>query len=515
MGLLAFVGSPPRALIAALLLVAGAGGVLAQLADPLPGRVEKRGLMVEIRDVARLSDTRGLLPADQDGNPAGWARINYVRDVSDGRRFANDLRGVLYRIDGGAAVVYANLGAVFPLTIYKPLEAGFIGFDVHPDFPRNGLFYTAHSELATGNPAAPHFIPPGFTLADVKIHTVLTEWRATNPAAPAFAGTRREVFRVGSVLGGVTHPLAHIHFNPIARPGARDYGLLYVGGADMGFSNGQGPNGRNPAQTQRLDSIVGAILRIDPRSPSMSGGTQGLGDYTVPGINKFAADGDPTTLGEIYAYGFRNAHRLSWDASDGTMYAVDVGMNHVEEVNIVREGENYGWMRREGYFLNEVKRGGPLNQLFAMPQDVLEGGRKDGFTYPVAVYDHNDGQAITGGFAYDGSIPTLRGRFVFGDIVRGRLFAADVAAMKKADDGVPQTVAPIEEIQLYTRNAEGVRTYVTFRELAEATMGATLPRVDLHMHRSRDGDILVTSRQDGTIRMLVAGVGRGAAASVR
>ena len=75
--------------------------------------------------------------------------------------------------------------------------------------------------------------------------------------------------------------------------------------------------------------------------------------------------------------------------------------------------------------------------------------------------------------------------------------------MKKADDGIPQTVAPVEEIQLYVRNASGGRTYVSFRELVEKTMGATMARADLHISRSRDGELFLTSRQDGTIRMLV------------
>jgi hypothetical protein len=92
---------------------------------------------------------------------------------------------------------------------------------------------------------------------------------------------------------------------------------------------------------------------------------------------------------------------------------------------------------------------------------------------------------------------------VFGDITRGRLFAADTAAMKKADDGIPQTVAPVEEIQLYVRDANGNRTYTSLRELAERTMGATLTRADLHISRSRDGELFITSRQDGMIRMLV------------
>ena len=63
--------------------------------------------------------------------------------------------------------------------------------------------------------------------------------------------------------------------------------------------------------------------------------------------------------------------------------------------------------------------GGALNQLFALPAEVLDGQQKDEFTYPVAIYDHDEGQAVTGGFAYHGRIAALRGKFVFGDIVRG------------------------------------------------------------------------------------------------
>ena len=80
-----------------------------------------------------------------------------------------------------------------------------------------------------------------------------------------------------------------VEFNPTAKPGDPDYGLLYTSGSDLGFSNGGGPNASNPAQTQRLDSIITAILRIDPRSPSVTGGRKGLGDYTIPMANKFAA----------------------------------------------------------------------------------------------------------------------------------------------------------------------------------------------------------------------------------
>jgi hypothetical protein len=65
------------------------------------------------------------------------------------------------------------------------------------------------------------------------------------------------------------------------------------------------------------------------------------------------------------------------------------------------------------------------------------------------------------------------------------------------------TVAPVEEIQLYVRDASGNRVYVTFRELVERTMGASITRADLHISASRDGELFITSRQDGVIRMLV------------
>lgn len=477
--------------------------------NPIPEPIVKRGIAVEVRDLARLPDTRGLRPADQDVAPAAWARVSYVRDSPDGRRFANDSRGFLYLIDSNnQPQVYANIAATFPLTVYGRLESGFIGFVFHPEFATNGLFYTVHAERGPGNPKTPDFIPIGYGLKDVTYHNVITEWHATNPAANAFEGTRRELLRAAHVVLNLTHPIGAVEFNPTAKRGDPDYGLLYTSGSDFGFSNGGGPNASNPAQTQRLDSIITAILRIDPRSPSVTRGRKGLGDYTVPVANKLAADGDPKTLGEIYAYGFRNAHRLSWD-TDGTMFASDIGMNHIEEINIVRNGENYGWMKREGYFENGRVRGGALNELYPLAPEILDGRVKDGYTYPVVVYDHDEGRAVTDGFPYHGRIAALKGKFVFGDIQNGRVFVSDLAAMKKADDGIPQTVAPVEEVQLYVRDAGGKRVDVSFRDLIDKTMGKPAPRADLHISRSRDGELFLTSRQDGMIRMLVPDSGSG------
>ena len=484
--------------------IAATGSLSAQVQNPIPERVEKRALRVELRDVVRLPDTRAMLPPGQDVTPAGWARVSFIRDAPDGRRFVNDSRGFLYLLSADNRLsVYANVAEAFPHAIYSRLESGFIGFTFHPAFAKNGLFYSVHGERAQGNPARPDFIPPGYGPSDVTHHNVITEWRATSPAAATFDGTRRELLRFAHIVMNLSHPMGAVEFNPTATPGSPDYGLLYTSGSDLGFSNGGGPHANNPGQTQRLDSVIGAILRIDPRSPSVSKGVKGLGDYTIPPGNRFAADGDPATLGEIYAYGFRNAHRLSWDI-DGTMFAFDIGMNHIEEINIVRNGENYGWMKREGIFENGITRpGGALNQLFELPGDVLSGRTKDGFTYPVAMYDHDEGVAISGGFAYHGRIAALQGKVVFGDVARGRLFAADIAALKKADDGIPRTVAPIEEIQLLVRDDNGVLQEVTFQELVNRTMGTTINRADLHIGRGSDGELFVTSRQDGMIRVLV------------
>src|SRR5262245_49421187 len=169
--------------------------------NPIPQPIVKRGLAVEVKDVARLPDTRGLRPADKDVAPEAWARVSYVRDLLDGRRFANDWRGFLYFIDSNNQPhVYADLAALFPLTVANRLESGFIGFVFHPEFATNGLFYTVHAEYGWGNPKTPDFIPIGYGLKDVTYHNIITEWRATNPAASRFEGTRRELLRAAHVV---------------------------------------------------------------------------------------------------------------------------------------------------------------------------------------------------------------------------------------------------------------------------------------------------------------------------
>jgi hypothetical protein len=145
--------------------------------NPIPAPVEKRGLEIELRDYVRLPQTRGLLPPDEDVNPAGFARVSFVRDIADGRRFANDSRGFLYLLDGDEPSVYLDIRPLFPHAIYSRLESGFIGFDFHPEFARNGLFYTVHGERAW-EPGDAGLRSTGIYGPDATHHNVITEWRA-------------------------------------------------------------------------------------------------------------------------------------------------------------------------------------------------------------------------------------------------------------------------------------------------------------------------------------------------
>lgn len=142
------------------------------------------------------------------------------------------------------------------------------------------------------------------------------------------------------------HGVQEITFNPLAKPGAPDYGLLYIGVGDGGAAEQKYSFLCNSNKT-----IWSSVLRIDPRGTNSKNGR-----YGIPTINPFASDNDPETLGEIFAIGFRNPNRISW-SPDGKMLISDIGLANIEELNVGKAGANYGWPAREGtfYFITEVK----------------------------------------------------------------------------------------------------------------------------------------------------------------
>jgi len=444
-------------LLASLACALGA----AVVTDPFPAPITKDGLVLDLEKVVQLPASSTVAPL---------ARVALMRPVGDGsgRLFVNDLNGPGYMLVDGAPVLFFDFRAIFPNFKNTPgWGTGFACWAFHPDFATNRRLYTVHTEN------------PGSALADLAgpvaaapraIQGVLTEWIVDDPAANAFAGTRRELLRID--FPHTIHDMQEIAFNPLARPGDADHGKLYLCLGDGG-TTGRG----FPDNVQRLDSPLGCILRIDPL------GTNGRnGRYGIPADNPWAGEGDPATLDEIWAYGFRNPHRISWDAVTGAMFIGEIGEHNVEEINLGVAGANYGWNVREGTFLYD-----PSTPAVTTVQTLPPGDAALGYTYPVAMYDHDEGDSVAGGFVYrGGDLPALQGRYLFGDILRGRVFWIEATGL------TPGTPAPIHEATLRLDGAE-----IDFLTLIGDV------RVDLRLHRDDHDNLYLSEKRTGSIYRIV------------
>lgn len=457
-------------------VVAALGVAVIASAGSLSGPILDGGVTAELVDVVQL-------PAS--ANSATVARINMLKEAPDGsgRLFINDLRGEFYSLTNGTLELYLDLAALRPdLKTAPGLASGFVSFAFHPEFAANGLFYTVHTEFVGAIPAT---MGPALATA-IDQHSVLTEWTATVPSAGTFSGSSRELIRVASPHR--FHNLGEVGFNPYAQPADPDYGLLYVGGGDYGaIVLGQ------PDQLQRLDTPMGALMRIDPL-----GGTSAAYSYGIPASNPYAGDGDPLTMDEIYAHGFRNGHRITWRSDElGGPIVSDIGESNLEEINLLVAGANYGWPEREGTFaLDPVL---DPSTVFPLPPDDASFG----YAYPVAQFDHEEGRAIAGGVAnLNPASGALFGQFVFGDIVTGRILYAGLDALLAADDGVPATTAQVFELNLVR---DGVST--TLLDVVRgAVMNPGLNRVDLRLATDGAGTLYIMTKQDGFVRRLVLDV---------
>jgi hypothetical protein len=149
-------------------------------------------------------------------------------------------------------------------------------------------------------------------------------------------------------------------------------------------------------------------------------------------------------------------------------------------------GADYGWPVREGTFVTDRLN---TRALFALPVDDATRG----FTYPVAQYDHGEGQAIVGGYVYRGAaVPALVGHYLFGDIVRGRIFHVPVADLRLGAQ------APFRELVL---KRGGVKT--TLRAIIAQTLGRNVARADLRFGQDEPGEVYVVTKQDGVIRRML------------
>ncbi len=307
-------------------------------------------------------------------------------DDGTGRLFVADQIGLIRAIAPGEGLPPAPLLDIRDrLVALEPGydERGLLGMALHPAYrdpasPNYGEIFVYYSA-----PLAPES-PPGFN------HTGRLSAFRVDPADPTrVTGTERVILEVAQPQ--FNHNGGQVAFGPD--------GLLYLGlgdgGAQYDFGLGHGPAGN----AQDPGSLLGTILRLDVSDPTVA--------YTIPTDNP-APNG---TRPEVYARGFRNPYRFSFDSRDGTLLASDVGQDLYEEINIVTPGGNYGWRIREGASCFNLEDA--LQPLGTCATSATDGTP---LSDPILAYDHTVGRSVIGGYVYRGeAVRSLRGRYVFGD----------------------------------------------------------------------------------------------------
>ncbi|XP_050784218.1 HHIP-like protein 1 [Gopherus flavomarginatus] len=305
----------------------------------------------------------------------------HARDGSH-RFFVAEQRGCIwvFLANGSrAARPFLDLRAAVLTSPWAGDERGFLGLAFHPRFHTTRTFYVYYSARA-----GPHEI--------VRISQFRVSAHDPNAADPRSERILLEVLEPAS-----NHNGGQLLF------GADE--LLYIFTGDGGRAGD--PFGAF-GNAQNKSSLLGKVLRIDvepgPDDPP----------YRIPPDNPFV--GEPGARPEVYAYGVRNMWRCSMDRGDptsgagrGRIFCGDVGQNKYEEVDVIVPGANYGWRAKEG---------------FACYDQALCANASLDDVPPIFAYSHELGRSVTGGYVYRGChSPNLRGRYIFGDFMSGRLMS--------------------------------------------------------------------------------------------
>lgn len=272
-------------------------------------------------------------------------------------------------------------------------ECGLLGLAVHPRFAENHQIYVYYSLKIAG-----------------KLHQRLARFKVT-PTDLGQVDVASEQPLITQLDPAGNHNGGDVHFGPD--------GYLYFSCGDGGAGGDAFDHGGH------IDKgFFAAIFRIDVdrqpgnlrpnNDPAVHLDAQGEAFYAVPADNPFIGTRahrgkpvDPLKLRtETWATGLRNAWRFSYDAPSLTWMTGDVGQNLIEEINILKPGQDYGWPLREG------------KQAFGKAQP------RAGLAEPIADYDHKLGASVTGGIIYRGpALPELSGTYIFADFASGRIFA--------------------------------------------------------------------------------------------
>ncbi|MFL6578775.1 MAG: PQQ-dependent sugar dehydrogenase [Povalibacter sp.] len=255
-------------------------------------------------------------------------------------------------------------------------EMGLLGMAFHPQFPKDPRVFLSYTTMVDG-------------------HRMSRVSAFRSPDNGITLDPQSEV-----IVLAVNQPEANHNGGNIAF--GKD-GFLYIGFGDGG---GGGDRHGDTGNGQLLSTLLGKMLRIDVTAAN---------GYEIPPDNPFAgnakcsATGGSQSCPEIYAWGFRNPWRWSFDRETQELWVGDVGQNKWEEVDRVVRGGNYGWRCREGAHDYDAGTTG------CSTAPLID---------PIAEYDHSQGSAITGGYVYRGTQNTaFKGKYLFGDSGSGRIWA--------------------------------------------------------------------------------------------
>ncbi len=287
----------------------------------------------------------------------------------------NDGRGVLYVTEQkGFVRAFPDRQAVTESTIFLDItgrvneggnEEGLLGLAFDPGYESNGLFYVYYS---AANPR----------------RSVVSRF-SVNRDDPGKANPDSESIVLEIAQPFSNHNGGQIAFGPD--------GYLYIGLGDGGRGGDPMLNGQNTA------TLLGSLLRIDVSNLG------GRFSYRIPGDNPFSSVAGAKP--EIWAYGFRNPWRFSFDRETGDLWLGDVGQNLWEEINLVKKGRNYGWNVMEGAHCFRPRNG--CNETGSEP--------------PIVEYSSSQGCSVIGGYVYRGTrLPSLFGAYLYGDFCRGTVW---------------------------------------------------------------------------------------------
>jgi glucose/arabinose dehydrogenase len=326
--------------------------------------------------------------------------LTHAGDAS-GRLFVLEQPGRIRVIDASGTLLptpYLDLAGLVVAVDPSFDERGVLGLAFHPSFETNGRLFVNYSAPRVGVPGDTcSGEPRGCNSAVVSEFTVVGDPTTTNVVDPA---TERVLLSVDKPQWN--HNGGQITFGPD--------GYLYVGLGDGGGAHdglADSPPSHGPiGNGQDRDALLGKILRLDVDSAPAAGL-----EYAIPPTNPFVG---MTGADEVFAYGFRNPYRFSFDdrpGGGGALLVADVGQNLYEELDVVVAGGNYGWALHEGPVCFDPFN--PDNPPATCAATGFDGSLLLG---PVLAYAHSVGLAIVGGYVYRGSaFPQLVGQYVFGD----------------------------------------------------------------------------------------------------